>query len=367
MPIVSRATLPQEFFDINSAKLLLPPEPQYFHGRLFQVAFNASLNASGALGLPLPGRQFGEHGDPYITDVPGLILSDPLMSSAIEVVSEIGQGTMPGHTIRINRPNFANTTYTEISRDVAENSTISTTPIALNSDQVPVTVHRYAGPYDQTNGRVAPLGFGRFDGHFMQHRPTQISALNLVRDFKRTVDAFLVAYYDNAGTTVRPRGMTTDAIPAQAGDYPMSAALINAVQRTQDDANVPTFPDGKRVFVMHPRQREQLVNDANFSRAAQFHKEFNTAFAGSYFGSYGGYHLFTSTTLTVVLGGVGTLIPIYYAQAFGPGAVGAGVADLPRIAFNTQDNYGETALVIWLMYAAFATLDNRFICGVHTS
>jgi hypothetical protein len=120
MPIISRATLPQEFYDINSARLLLPPEPQYFHARLFQVCFNAALQTQGTLGLPLPGRQFGEgFGQPYPTEVNGLVLSDPLMAAAMEVVPEIGKGLMPGHTIRLNRPNFANTTYTELSRDIA--------------------------------------------------------------------------------------------------------------------------------------------------------------------------------------------------------------------------------------------------------
>lgn len=372
MPIVSRATLPQEFFDINSAKLLLPPIPQFFHARLFQVAFNASLQSQGQLGMPLPGRQFGEgFGQPYPTTIEGLVLSDPLMAGAMEVVPEIGQGKMPGHTIRLNRPNLATTVYTELSRDVAENTAITTTPIAVASDQVPLTVHRYAGPYDTVNARVAPYGIGRFDGHFTQHRPAQIISYNLDYDYKRTVDYFVRSLFDLVGTIVRPVGMVTDATPVVAGDFPMSAALVASVQRQMDDASVPTFPDGKRCMVLWPRQIEQLQNDANYQRQAQFHKEFNTAFAGSYVATYGQFHIFKSVTL----GGLGVngyalgiaSVPIYWGQAFGPGGVGAGVAELPRIAYNSQDNYGETALLIWLMYAAFGVLDNRFLFGIHTS
>jgi hypothetical protein len=147
----------------------------------------------------------------------------------------------------------------------------------------------------------------------------------------------------------------------------MSAALVASVQRQMDTNNVPTFPDGKRCMVLHPIQVEQLATDANYQRLAQFHKEFNPAFAGSYVSDYGRFHIFQSTTLSTVLGGVGTLIPIYYGQAFGPGGVGAGVAELPRIATSSADNYGETALLIWLMYAAFGVLDNRFLFGIHTS
>lgn len=368
MPSINRATLPQEFFDITSAKLLTPPEPQYFHCRMFQAAFNgAMLNAGGSIGLPVPGRAFGTKGEPYLTDIEGLVLSDPIMSNAIEVVPEIGAGHMPGHTIRLNRPSFANTTYTRLSRIVTEDTAISVVPIAVPSEQVPVTVERWAGPYDQANTRVAPLGIGRFDGSFMLHRPAMVKSLHLQRDYKRTMDQIVRDAFDLAGSNVYPVGMLTDASPVLQGDSPFSFGLLAATERTLDDLNVPLFPDGKRCMVLHPTQCEQLSQDANFQRLAEFHPEFNPAFAGTYWKSCGAWNIFKSTTLSsIATGGVPGTLTVRYGQAFGPGAVGMGIAELPRVAYNSQDNYGENALVIWLQYAGIATFDSRFIARIHT-
>jgi hypothetical protein len=83
--------------------------------------------------------------------------------------------------------------------------------------------------------------------------------------------------------------------------------------------------------------------------------------------SIGNWDIFKSTTLTSVASTGGALPTVYYGQAFGPGSVGCGVAQLPRIAHSTADNYGETALLVWLFYAGFEVLDNRFIASVRTS
>ena len=40
---------------------------------------------------------------------------------------------------------------------------------------------------------------------------------------------------------------------------------------------------------------------------------------------------------------------------------------MPRVAAASEDNFGETAKVIWLLYGAFALLDNRFCVNVQTS
>ena len=60
-------------------------------------------------------------------------------------------------------------------------------------------------------------------------------------------------------------------------------------------------------------------------------------------------------------------VPVYYAQAFGPGAVGAGISEMPRVMPHTNDNFGEMALVIWLMYAGFEVFDSRFIASIRTT
>ena len=54
--VVSRPTLPQEFFDRTSAKLLVEPEPQYFFCEMAQAADAAAqFMEAGMYGLP--GRE----------------------------------------------------------------------------------------------------------------------------------------------------------------------------------------------------------------------------------------------------------------------------------------------------------------------
>jgi len=365
MTVVQRATLPQEFFDITSAALLIQPEPQYLHAKLFKMALNASFDVGAQLGLPIGDRLFGASGQPYQAnpETGRLNLSDGIYDQAVMFVPELGNS--PGHTVRINRPAFSNTTYTQASREVASGTTISTTPIAVDSEQTSITIKRFAGPYDSANTRVAPYGIDRFDGSVMQHRPAQIVGLNLKRDFDRTLDHFGVLLFDNATTTVRPTGMTSDNSAAVAGDFPFTWKLMQSTERQLDDLNIPYFPNGKRVQVLHPIQCEQLSTDPTFQRLARYDNNFNPLFKGTYYNSIGTWDIFKSTTLTTATA-TPSNVTVYYGQAFGPGAVGAGAGEMPRTAYNTQDNFGETALVVWLWYAGFEVLDSRFIARITT-
>ncbi|MHC4181106.1 MAG: hypothetical protein ACYSWU_26715, partial [Planctomycetota bacterium] len=217
--VVNRATLPEEFFDITSAAMLVQPEPQYLHCQLMKAAMAASFEPDAMLGMS-PGRQFGGSGPPYVTAEDGrLTLSDPILSAAVEFVSELGKP--PGHTVRLNRVAYTDTTYTEASRTVASGTTISAVPIDVASEQVPVTLKRYAGPYDSDNSRPAPIGVDRFDTSVMLHRPAMVAGATLKRDFDRTLDTFGVNLFDG-GTVHRPNGMAADATPAVVGDYPLS-------------------------------------------------------------------------------------------------------------------------------------------------
>jgi len=365
MPLINRATLPQEFFDFTSAMLLTQPEPKYLHAKLIKAALGASFQGPSMLGF-LPGRSFGDRGAPYVSDSDAeaarLSLSDDLYDASIQVIAELGSA--PGQTVRMNRPSYANTTYTEASREVPSGSTVSVTPITVTSEQVPITLKRFAGPFDQANVRVAPYGIDRFDSSVMLHKPAQIVALNLKRDFDRTLDAWGVQLFDNAATTVRPNGMVNDNTSVIAGSFPFSFRLIQSTETQLDTLNIPTFANGKRVLVLHPRQCEQLAQDAQFNRLSVFESDFNPLWKGAYWRSCGNFDIFKSTTLTQVTNA--NAVQIHYAQAFGPGGVGCGVGEMPRTAYNTQDNYGETALVIWLWYAGFATLDHRFIARITT-
>ncbi len=357
---ISRATLPQEFFDITSDMLLVAPEPQYLHGQLIKMALGASLNPGDMSGIS-PDRGVGSKGADYGTvEQDRLFMSDPIYGEAVKLVPELGKG--PGHTIRINRPVFANTTYTQASRLVATGATISTTPVDVTSEQVNITLSRFAGPYSASASAVAPLGIDKFDARLPVHSLVKVQGKHLKRDFDRFIDAVGVVLFDLPTTIVRPAGFAASADSTIAGDAPLDYETLTRVEKTLDEANVPMFPNGKRVFVGHPRQIQQLKNDPTYLKQAVFDKSVNPLMT-SYVSTVGNLDIFVSNTLSTE----SSTVTIYRGQAFGPGMVGIGAGNLPHVAYSTADNYGEQSLVIWLWYAGFQNLDVRFGVGVKTS
>lgn len=358
----SRVTLPQEFFDITSDMLLVQPEPQYLYAQLWKASVGAELGMSSALGMP--GRQFGSSGASYGSlEADRLMLDNPLATGVIKSVVELGKA--PGHTVRMNRPVFPNTTYTQASREVPVGSSISTTGIAAASEQVAITLKRFSGPYDSGNSRVAPYAIERFDANLALHKMVDIHGKNMKRDFDKFIDSVMVSLLDNASQVVRPSGMSADNDSSTAGDFPMDWNTMARAAKELDEDNIPTFGDGKRMLVITPQQKQQISDDPQFARYAEYHKEMNPLFGGSYYKTAGDFHVFVCNTLTV--SNNSNSIPIHTAHAFGPGVLGSGLGELPRVAYASEDNYGETAKVIWLLYAGFALLDNRFVLEIHTS
>ncbi len=362
MALVTRASLGAEFFDITSSMLLKQPEPQFLYALLWKMSVSAEL--SKASGISFRGN-VGNSGVAYDTaKSQRALFEDPIYSAAIKVVPELGNGV--GHTVRMNRPVFANTTYTEVSREVPMGLAISTTPINIASEQVSVTLKRYSGPYDQANSRVAPYGVDRFDATRSVHAIASIVGEQLQRDFDKTIESFIGNSLSLASTVVRPNDYAADtAFGNLGGDGPMSYKLINRTERLMDDANLPTFGDGFRAMVVPPIALEQLKDDPQFARYAEFNPPNNPLLAAQYYKSVGRMHLFKSTSLpTTTNGSTGT---VYISHAFAPGVIGSAVGEMPHAATSTADNYGEWALVIWLMYGAFQNLDSRFCVVVKTN
>lgn len=361
---ISRATLPQEFYDITSAQLLIQPEPQYLHALLVKSAFDAELSAM-SVGLQIPGRDFPVSGAAYADiEAARLSLSDPILSGALKVQNEFGQ-EMIGHTIRINRPKYTESTYTQASRRVPVGTTFPTTPINVESEQVSMTIDRFAGPYDNTAAAVRPYGIERFDANRGVHNMAAVREHFFKRDFDKSIDKFVVDLYDQAATTIYPVGMTAVNDSLAVGDYPFSYDQVRRVRTSMDTANIPKFPDGHRMMVITPLQQEQLEADPEYQRLGRYTPQFNPLFLKSYVNTVGNFHIFTSNTLATTANS--NSIPIQYGQAFGPQMVGMGAQGVPRVVPSTNDNYGETVYAIWIWYAAFQVLDNRFGRSVRSS
>jgi hypothetical protein len=365
MSNISRATLPQEFFDITSADLLVQPEPQYLHALLAKSALDADLNAT-QVGLQIPGRDFPTAGAAYAdVDAGRLSLSDPLLSAAIKVQNDFNSAEMVGHTIRINRPKYTESTYTQASRRVPVGSTISQSPISVESEQVAMTIDRFAGPYDNTAGAVRPYGIERFDATRGVHSMAAVREHYFKRDFDKWLDRVVVDLFDQAATVIYPTGMTAANDSTAVGDFPFSLDQIRRTRTSMDAANIPVFADGMRMMILTPLQQEQLEADPEYQRQARYTPEFNPIFVKTYIKSVSNFHLFKSTTLLTTANS--SSIPIQYGQAFGPGMVGMGAQGMPRVVPSTEDMFGERILAIWLWYAAFQVLDNRFGRSVRSS
>ncbi len=374
MPLVSRASLGAEFLDLTSKRLLVQPEPQYLYAQFWKMSLSAGFQRlSGSLGWREPN--IGTPGAPYPeADKDRLILDDPNFTGVIVTVPELSE--QGAHTIRFNRPYFLNSSYSQANREIANGAVISTTPINVGSEQVSITTKRWAGPYDSvTQNAVAPYGVDRFDANKGLHSVAELVGTQLQRDFDRTIDSFIGSYLDLGSTILYANGYSADTgfyggatsggINASGyGEAPMSLNLLSQVEKTLDNASIPTFPDGKRCIVVSPTAIQELKDDPQFMKMAEFHPPINFVLAQSYYKTVGGLHIFRSTTLpTTTNGNAGQTV--YHAQAFGPGAMGSGVSEMPRVAKSSADNYGEWALVIWLMYAGFQLFDNRMIVDVH--
>lgn len=361
MGVFSRTQVPENFYDITSDMLLAQPEPQYLYAQMFLGALRTSLPTPTELGLP--GRTVGGVGAPYSSeDRDRLILANPMMSSVIAATVDFNG--LPGHTVRINRPTFANSTYTVASRRVTAGTTITTTPITVASQQTNLTLEQYFGPYDQANSRPAPYGISRMDTKVGVHNSAQIHGTHLKRDFHRFIDSVQTTLLDLASSAVYPEGMSAANDATSAGQFPFTFEQLTRVEQTMDDANLPTFPDGYRALVLTPTQAQQLANDPDYTDSAKEFPEYNVLFPG-YVGSVKRFHVFKNTTLNVTANS--SSVNIHYGHAIAPGALLAGMGEAPAIVPSTNDNFGLTVLVGWVAALAFGLANNTFVVSVRSS
>lgn len=365
MPFVSRASLGQEFYDIVSAQLLIQPEPQYLHAQLMKMALFGELDVPESFGLAGRGGIGGSGADILSVDADRLMLEDEVFSGAITVVTELGK--TPGHTVRMNRPVFTNTTYTQASREVANGATISTTPVNTSEEQTSITLRRFFGPYDAANSRVAPMGVDRFDASMPVHKIARIVGKQLKRDRDKFLDSVGVLLFDAvaSGNVIYPRGMTANNDSTVQGDYPFDFETLLRTEKKLDDLGIPVFPDGKRMMLLNTQPINDLAGDTQFARSAVFAPPQNPILGKMYYKSVNGFHIFKSTTLTTASNS--SSVSVYYGQAFGPGMVGIGSGRLADMVTSTADNFGEHALVGWMAYEGFQNLDSRFGVSIRST
>lgn len=362
MASLNRVEFPNNFFDITSDMLLVQPEPQYLYAGLFLSALNASLNVPGSIGMP--GRDVGGNGSQYsAAERDRLMLSSPMVDLFAAKVDFKG---LPGNNIRINRPVFTDSTYTELSRRIPSGASISTTGVVPSSQQTNLTLYRYGGPYDNANSRVAPYPIEAFDAQMGVHRAASIVGTHMKRDFHKFCDSVCKSMLDLASSTDYPEGMTADNDATASGAFPFTYEQLSRVEKLMDDANLPTFGDGFRAIVLHPTQVNQLRNDRQYQRAVQGQPASPLAIIHPQFvQSVNKMHIFKSTTLSTSSNS--SSVTIYRGHAIAPGCLLGGMGRAPRVAANSNDNYGETVLALWLADLAFGLSNNTFVRLVSSS
>jgi hypothetical protein len=356
---VSRITLPENFADWNSAQLLAQPEPQYPFAGLFLSAIASSLSTPNGIGLD--GRQITGAGAAFSSAERDRLELAQGLPSGLWALGVDFKSTMGG-TVRVNRPAFANTTYTAASRRLSPGQTISTTPITIGMEQTHLVLERYAGPYDTANSRVAPYALEAFDAKMGLHSPSSMIGTHLKRDFHRFLDSVHVVLGDG-GTAVYPEGITADADITSTDSAPMTVEQLTRTTQLMDEASLATWPDGKRVMFMHPKQWKQLHHDPEFQVNSSFHKDLDILYGG-YAGTVCDWHCFVSSTLGATTNG--SSVSVQRAIAMAPGGFMGGMGRPPMVKTSTADNYGETALCIWLADLAFGISDSRFFRSVRS-
>ena len=370
MGIVNRASLPEEFFDVTSARMLIAPEPQFFFAQLAKLALGSALALAMGTGGISPGRGVPVTGvDPGQYQVNArlqLVNQDPQTNQAIQMIAELGKA--PGHTVRLNRPRFGSGGFTLASREITSGTSISTTAIDLSGEQATVTLKRYGGPFDTVQSAVAPFAIDRFDSSLGLHSLVSYVGLHMQRDLDKWLDSVIAALLGAGSTTLWPQGFSADASSQIAGDMPGDIDILFRGIETLKNANVPQFADGKYRAVISATFARQLKGDpqaAQYIRYDAGGANPVTGMQGGFLGAIAGCNLFESTTL--VSTNNAQSVPVVNNLMFGPGMVGAGVGQLPRVAYSSDDNYGEHAKMVWLSYLGFNLLDARFGVQMHTT
>lgn len=360
---VSALTLPSEFWTKTSARLLLPPEPDYFFANLlYQSAAEAELRSVEATnGLP-------QNGAP-VPEVPGLSLNDKTPYTDALIFEDFR--AEPGQTVRMNRQVFADTTYTEASRR-ATRATVGSAGADISGEQVEMTIERFMGPLVSAGGAIGPHILEEFDiKRNPIHNLVQRVGVALKRDRNKFVDSVVAAKACTGApsTNYIYAGDPNNAITADAsafsaqGDRPVDVEMLLRGEARADTVGIPTFANGRRMCVLSVRQAQQLQASSRWQKLAKPFETRNPLFT-KFIGSIGRMDVFVSATNPTT---TTSSITVQLGAIIGPGALAYAMA-MPcetRTDPGAQ-NYGQRVPVIWAADEAYGILDNRFLISLRS-
>lgn len=368
---ISRGTLPQNFLDSVSADIMLPtPEPQYLFARM-AMAGRLSLAAIDA-GAPTAQQFVSMAGGGTVQD-PGLdqlARSADIYPGALTVVDQLF-GLNKGDTIKFPRDVFEGGGYTKSDRRLTTDQTISTTGQNIKTEEVPLILEEYIGPYLSGTG-VRPYAIQEFDAKYRANKFQLASKVSrhMRRDYTKWLDRVIRAEFLKSGNVTLPTGVANAAAFVAGGNAHISLEQILNARKALSDREWQPFANGRYVCLVPTTFNTQMVGDPDYRELSKNHTDGRNQIFG-YIGSVQDVDLFECTTLahysdnggddiTAVEGStVGAGVVLDEAIMFGPGAVGFGTATAPECRWADDTNYGTVAKCIWYALHAFGMLDDR--------
>jgi len=379
MAFIGRGSLPANFTDFGNRvtqNLVLPtPSPQFVFaqwamaGRVSLAALNAGASTVQQYMTAAGG------GAPVPTDLDRLARVADSFPGFVYVVDAFGKEA--GDTIRMQRPVYSVGGLSEADREMTGDETISTTGRAIQTEEIPVVLKEYLGPYHASGTGPAPFAIKNFDS---KYKNALLSIVGLVTqqltyDYTYWLDTVIRDRLRASTYTTLSNASLTDAssFTAGGGDYFTSESLVRAKQ-SLSDRNWKKFPNGRYGCIVPTCFNTHMLNDVEYRQLSSQHPEYNQLYG--YIGSIQDIDLFECSTTkqyaaaSVVpgekTGTVATGVTLEEAIMFGPGAIGFGTAVSeqegvvgPECRFADDTNYGTVAKCIWYALHAFQTLDQR--------
>jgi hypothetical protein len=378
--VIGRGSLPanyEDFLNSATANLVLPtPQPQYLFAQ-FAMAGRLSLAAmnAGATSVQQYVTMRGG-GAPVSMDLDRLIRTADSYPGFFQTIDQFGLGR--GDTIKFQRPVFSTGGLTKASRKLNTNQTISTTGRTIQSEEVPLILEEYHGPYASDGSAVQPHAIWGFDAKFRANKLqlVSVSSQHLAQDYTAWLD---VVMRDELRAS--PYMTLSDSSFADVASYTVGGGstfsleqILNA-RKALTDREWRPFPNGRYVLLVPSVFNTQMVADVEYRELSKVHSDGRNQLFG-YIGSVQDVDIYECTTLksyvaTDVVAGdeggtVGTGVVLQEALMVGPGAVGFGTAAPdpegamgPVARFADDTNYGTVAKVIWYALHSIGGLDMR--------
>lgn len=384
---INRLTLPANFHDSVSRRMLTAPIPEFFWNKYLNLASTqANIEAISAAQMGItPDRSPPEQGAPAAELAQlQLVLNDDSGQSGGILVSDDLSADGSGHTVRFQRPVFSGGSYTVAARRTPSGFQISTTPIDLTTESTSLTLERLSGPYDTVNSRVAPYAIDRRDAKRSIISLTKLAAQALAYDRAKLVDSILNSACDTvvAATLTAARGgvgasyvnfvipgegrKTAKAEMTAPGSSPMDLETLLRAENVLDNRGAPRLANGKRMVVLRTEAAKQLLLDPDFreyAKLGQSEPQSKNPLFNSLAAVTPTMMIYRSSTLTQDTSTVSGNT-INQGIMFGLEIFGYGVGEEVNVPASTSDNYGNQALFIWQSMEAFGIMNTDYGIGL---